>query len=65
MASARTERWLRRAVAGLVFLLGVAAFTYAYRDTLGLADPSTEEQVEHLVHLVPVTGGRLVQDVPP
>ncbi|WP_103019427.1 S41 family peptidase [Salinibacter altiplanensis] len=48
MSSASTKRWLRRAVAGLVLLLGAAALTYAYRDTLGLAEPPAKEQVENV-----------------
>ncbi|WP_263784509.1 S41 family peptidase [Salinibacter grassmerensis] len=34
--------------AGLLFLVGAAALTYAYRDTLGLAEPPRDEQVENL-----------------
>ena len=48
MASASAKRWLRRAVAGLILLLGVTALTYTYRGMLGLAEPSTEEQVENV-----------------
>ena len=48
MASASAKRWLRQAVAGLILLLGVTALTYTYRGMLGLAEPSTEEQVENV-----------------
>jgi C-terminal processing protease CtpA/Prc len=34
--------------AGLALLLAAAALTYSYRDTLGLADPPKNEQIENL-----------------
>jgi Periplasmic protease len=34
--------------AGLLVLVGAAALTYTYRDTLGLAEPPRDEQVENL-----------------